>query len=561
MFIGNFRRAATPRAAFLFSIVALIYIVYQQHQPDGLTRFGLGLGLPRTPFEVQMVQKLKDAQNWVAPVAEADENEEEGGFFTLPSEGVPVPPVHDSDDMPPPPPPLPVTPPPGHGHEEEKQHGHEEQHQPEPSLPKLELPLTIYPDDVGDWAQRFWMKPSEVDFQALRACFAADSCPENRKKIILSHSMYWRNTLRGDVGGEEVWAMSVIDAARSLGYTLIQVDSFPELVRVYNYFPDLVKVIFMDDFEIFGCFRDQDACLQTARNPNGIPGYKMLAFYFWTWPRHPLGPRWIVSPENYNNMSQWEMPSPNIYLGYSIERVCHAQPFIPHAERYSPPQVWIFAKLMHYFFPGRERNVAWSKEVLDGLAAATGIKYGIAAHHREDPGEEEKELERISLPEEKYYTNHVWLDQKGFMKELANSRALMGVANPITSPSPWNALCLGVPYINVVTSWEQNNPDNRWTWRSQHALASLLDPPYVYNVRSGDLKGLIAAVNAALANPIDSYIPDAMTLPSIAARLAPLVDRDWAAEERDMRAKCEDGPCGCVEPCDVHLENVPWPYW
>ncbi|KAF7331672.1 hypothetical protein MKEN_00046900 [Mycena kentingensis (nom. inval.)] len=451
------------------------------------------------------------------------------------------------------------------------------------------LPPVMYPSHLADYAQRQWQTPAEESYQALRSCLKTKSCPENRKKVILTFSMYWRNSLRGDVGGEEVWAMSTIHAAYNLGYTLIHVEHMEQLVRIYQYFPDMVKVVFMDDWETFNCWRE-DWCRQTPHNPTGIPGYKArigvekrvvvgltdeifrcfptISGYVnrqcrnpttltspQTFPRNPLGPKWIISPEPYHLQSLREPQSNNSYLGYSIEKVCRSQRFIPHSER--PQQAWILAKFLTYFFP--EKDFVWSKDILDAVADETGVQFAMAARHPHDPPAQE-DIDRVPiyLPDQKHYVNHVHLQQDKFMAELAQSRVLIGIGNPLISPTPWNGLCLGVPFINVVTEWDESNWEDRMQWRSQHAFASLLDPPYVYNVRRGDKQGLIDAVKAALANPIDSFVPERMTFPSIEERLAPIVDRDWEALEREQKTTCSE-PCGCATPCDTEIYGVHWP--
>ncbi|KAF8290534.1 hypothetical protein DL93DRAFT_1086859 [Clavulina sp. PMI_390] len=42
------------------------------------------------------------------------------------------------------------------------------------------------------------------------------------------------------------------------------------------------------------------------------------------------------------------------------------------------------------------------------------------------------------------------LDRPDFMREIARSVALLGVGRPAISPTPYQALCLGVPFINPI---------------------------------------------------------------------------------------------------------------
>lgn len=42
------------------------------------------------------------------------------------------------------------------------------------------------------------------------------------------------------------------------------------------------------------------------------------------------------------------------------------------------------------------------------------------------------------------------LNSTEFSWEVASSKAMIGMGNPYWSPSPYYALCLGVPFINPV---------------------------------------------------------------------------------------------------------------
>ncbi|KAF7313364.1 hypothetical protein HMN09_00492100 [Mycena chlorophos] len=436
----------------------------------------------------------------------------------------------------------------------------QQQHQPtveESTSLQLSIPSTLYPPEVGDAQTRRWMDPSEADWVRLHRCLLHNTCGPNQLKVVLVQSMYFRNALRGDLDGEEIWAMSAIEAMANLGYTVLYVDSLRDMVRIYQFFPSLVRIAIVNDWDAFACWKDTENCLRSEHNPFGIPGYKLISFYFWTFPRHPLGPRWIISPEPYQLQLPGEFPSNNTYLGYSIEKTCRSTKFVPAHERpASPPQAWILAKYFMYFFP--EKDFAWSKEILDDVAAATGVRFGMAIREPPEPmTEEQKERIPLYLPEEAHYVDLHRLDQAHFLYQLTQSRVVIGIGRPTISPTPWNALCLGVPFINVVTEFDDEHPDDKTKWKTQHPITAVLGPPMVYNVRKGDKQGLIDAVRAALDNPIDSFVPERMTLPSIETRMAALVDNDWEAEERALLRECRE-PCGCTEPCDVLAQGIPW---
>ena len=138
---------------------------------------------------------------------------------------------------------------------------------------------------------------------------------------------------------------------------------------------------------------------------------------------------------------------------------------------------------------------------MDALAEDAGVRFAMAARYSvAEPTEEEKALVQAGLPDAAHYENYVSMGQAEFMEKLGQSRVVIGMGKPLmwvlrilelqvddvrfaSSPTPWNALCLGVPFINVVFSWDPQNPDDSTRWRSQHATAALLPKPYVYNVR------------------------------------------------------------------------------
>jgi len=54
--------------------------------------------------------------------------------------------------------------------------------------------------------------------------------------------------------------------------------------------------------------------------------------------------------------------------------------------------------------------------------------------------------------------------------------------------------------------------------------------PYVYHVHAHDLRALRLAVQSALRNPIDSFVPPRMTWEAVCGYTASLLEHDWAKE-------------------------------
>lgn len=199
---------------------------------------------------------------------------------------------------------------------------------------------------------------------------------------------------------------------------------------------------------------------------------------------HPLGNRWTLSPENYEIMAPGNSKG-NVYLGYTVERTCMRIPITPTTDR--PQQVYLLAKNLAYFYSDKE--YAWSNVTLDGAPFTVALVAGLRDH--------------LELGVPVGITNLGRLNQTEFYYHLGRSRVLLGIGLPFLSPSPYDALCMGVPFINPIMDWDRDFPANRTSWLSQHDALKLLDPPYVYNVFKGDGEGLWRAVKEAFEAPIE----------------------------------------------------------
>ncbi|KAJ7864644.1 hypothetical protein B0H13DRAFT_2069028, partial [Mycena leptocephala] len=135
----------------------------------------------------------------------------------------------------------------------------------------------------------------------------------------------------------------------------------------------------------------------------------------------------------------------------------------------------------------------------------------------------------------------------------------MGIGAPSTSPTPYDALCLGVPFINPILTWDPARPDDRSKWEAQHEALKHLNPPHVYNVFKDDEDGLERAVRAALDAPLlDRYILPRMELDAVQARVGAILETDWrsAAEAvlaARVKAAAEKGPQSGEETEDKML--------
>ncbi|KAJ7108847.1 hypothetical protein C8R43DRAFT_1162167 [Mycena crocata] len=395
------------------------------------------------------------------------------------------------------------------------------------------------PLEEGEVAKSPWKTHTRRALRNLFSCIDGNNCRRNQEKVIIVESIYFMSNMVGHIGGEEIWANSTMLAMKNLGYTVLYAEDMVEAALTYRMVHNLVKMVIVNDWHSFECWKDKMRCLQSAQNPTGIPAHKMFSFYFWPFPRNPLGSKWVLSPEPY--ALEPDSNKNTTYLGYSIEHACALTDFVPHESR--PNQAWILAKLLSYF--SSEKTPPWTTDDYNTAAAETGVRYALGAGL---PDGQKEPPPGLQIPAE--YVNHGRMEKSVFMRRLAQSKVLIGIGNPIVSPTPWDALCLGVPWINPLDRWNENNPEDESYWHGQHAFLSMLGKPYVYNVRQGDRAQFVEAIREALANPIGAYVPERMRMSAVERRLEEIVNHDWKAEEIMQRSWCQE-PCGCTTPCDA----------
>ncbi|KAJ6529992.1 hypothetical protein DFH09DRAFT_934378 [Mycena vulgaris] len=402
----------------------------------------------------------------------------------------------------------------------------------------LDVLYPAVPDSES--SERLWIPRTQKALRALLLCMDRGTCGRNQEKVVILQSMYFFKNMGGDNGGEEIWCVrAAMLALTNLGYTVVYTQTMAEAAQTYRMIPELVKMLMVDEWQAFACWKDGSQCRKTAQNPTGIPAHKIFSFCYWPHPRNPLGAKWVLSPEPYH----LDPGSPNTtYLGYSIEHACAATPFVPAAAR--PNQAWILAKLLAYLAPGQ---APWTAGDYDAAARLTGVQWALGA----GPGEDGKAPPPgVQLPAT--YVNHGRSTKDVFMRRIAQSRVLVGVGRPILSPTPWDALCLGVPFIHPLDGWDADNPDDSTRWHGQHQFVGMLGKPYVYSVRRGDHAGFVHAMQEALSHPIGRYVPDRMRISAVEERLEAIVDHDWAEEERRQAEWCHE-PCGCAKPRECSL--------
>lgn len=212
-----------------------------------------------------------------------------------------------------------------------------------------------------------------------------------------------------------------------------------------------------------------------------------------------LGAPFTFSPEDFGRWPGISDGTNNTYLGYNLEKTCLQTPYVPFKQR--PRQGYVLAKSATLFrrkdyilragIPEDQlESVFYETLAIEADLAFVGHFDRAAAPDLQPPSG------IINLAEMPSF------DRPG---TIAQSRVLVGLGSPRMTPDPWEALCLGVPFINPVRRWDRNNPKDRSKWESQHdALIHYgLDEPYVYHVKVGDEEALKKAIIKAMETPID----------------------------------------------------------
>ena len=195
---------------------------------------------------------------------------------------------------------------------------------------------------------------------------------------------------------------------------------------------------------------------------------------------NPLGPSFTLSPSSRNT---------NHFLSYSIEPTCRRLPFIPAADRAHPPQAYLLSKQVHYL--DDSPAFSWSLDALSELSLEFGIRVVAGVVNDDQTTHDAVDASGV--------VNIGQLDKIHFYEELARSFLLVGVGRPRISPSPWDALCMGLPvslvfsaispfaaqsvsgqlspqFINPILTWDESDPLNRSKWHPQQWHMTDLEP-------------------------------------------------------------------------------------
>ncbi|KAJ7639365.1 hypothetical protein FB45DRAFT_740721 [Roridomyces roridus] len=375
-----------------------------------------------------------------------------------------------------------------------------------------------------------WIPETQQAIHALLGCLARDQCGQNQTKVVIVTSSDLIAPMEGGREGQDaVWSLSTRQALDNMGYTVLYSPNMERNIQLYHIFHDLVKVVIADTKQTRLCWWEHDSCHRSSDNPSGIPVWKILTLFNGPDVNSPLGEKWTLSPEKYTPSDR----EGNTYLGYSIEENCRKYPFVPHGKRKS--QAFIHASSLHHFLPNER---AWPPQFFDLASSATGLSFvaGAKAHSDTSPSDLAASIKNLG-------------GDADLHDALANSAVLVGMGDP-AMPTPYDALCLGVPFINPILNWDPADATDRRGWNTEHNALNELSPPYVYHVLKNDRDGFLQAVEDAKANPIPSLVLDRMKIESVQQRLGLILEHDWRAEAAvvlEQRKKADQGPVSFLD--------------
>lgn len=153
--------------------------------------------------------------------------------------------------------------------------------------------------------------------------------------------------------------------------------------------------------------------------------------------------------------------------------------------------------------------------------------------------------------------------QSDFHRFVAQSKVMIGTGAPKLSPSPYDALCMGVPFINPILDWDPKQPGDKSKWRVQQSALMDVPEPYVYHVYRHNEEDFHRAVEAAVSSPIPRYIPPAMRFNAVLERHRQWVANDWHKEAKELVAERYKGqPKSDFRHLimdEVYMEDFPGP--
>ncbi|BEJ16770.1 hypothetical protein CspHIS471_0601710 [Cutaneotrichosporon sp. HIS471] len=431
--------------------------------------------------------------------------------------------------------------------------------------------------------------PNKQSLLAAERCvLGITKCPD--RPLILIDFFFWHRASRDLWGpGEAVWGWPVVrlftnkltqlDGIRAAGFVPIFINGRDEKGFMGTW--DLARALpssihmYMTDANVAvrclldpRCVRPEDYvphANESLRFPDApadkvgvLPSWRVLGLSFWgarpnkwkgtphpcrdwgqcgdeEWPFHILGNKWVLTPYAYPG---------HTHVPMSIEQACLALPPVTQEDKDQADAVIVLAKLPQYFHVGPAKTaVAAFGRIRDAI---TPTKLWTATT--------DNEIERYPLPEA--VTQLGKQDPETYQGLVGKARALLGIGLPVISPTPYEALCRGVPVILPYTDPKMPTPQPGWSMYGmsyQHGPLQALGEPYVYSYNVHDPDDLLDKLQRALRTPIEPFIPEDMKTSAVHARIREVLLHNWEGEYNRILREREGGmpsyPDEMVDKC------------
>lgn len=394
----------------------------------------------------------------------------------------------------------------------------------------------------------------------LLDCVEKETCGPGERDVVIFACQRFAGAEKGRVSGENIWAASTIRSFRAMNNTMLYGQGSMDSLLMYQHVPELVRLVFWESSSLDACiarngtldaYEDEDyrraadnwqggrgrekGCMVRDDFPDGIPYYKSLVFHFWGDARTPLGHEFTLAPWDFSALHD----DTNRYLGFSIEDHCMTNKYYPPEER--KHQALILGKLAEYFYPGPHNWIAHEtlEEAVQDLPKENGEDFKLIATAKQDGVNGSTAVLPEHITNLGFQKQHEWTDLLARSKVMVSvcsaaftplspirpsplllprawplkrlpprksANVQIGLGWPAYSPSPFDALCVGVPFINPIQYVNLEHPDDRKGWRTQNDALLALDPPYVYHVHKENATELGHALKSAIENPIPRFI-------------------------------------------------------
>ncbi|BEI91211.1 uncharacterized protein CcaverHIS019_0400310 [Cutaneotrichosporon cavernicola] len=383
---------------------------------------------------------------------------------------------------------------------------------------------------------------TEAKLRQLTACMARGDCHSNAENVVIFAAYHCHlSVFKGYIGGEGVWCNGMIESLERQGYTvLLAKDDWRYVAHIYRQIPELVKAIIGDDSPGSRYGRPRDFFRSEAR-PDGFPTWKYFRFYYFSTPKGTvISSYWCASAEiewrqvgmgNYRN---------NTYLGYALELPEETRT-VPWSQR--PNRAYILGKRVQYFYKWRAEPFIPAEFITrayhDMRKEIPDFEF-VGGFIDDRTPEEKEKLGEWKVPEGVRQLGK--LNASEFDDAVANSKAMVGIGWPATSPSPYRAIARGVPFLNPHILGEHSTADKPETWMSvQHDSMRYEQPPHVYHVEARNYESFFTALRTAMTTPAEPYILPRLRRDAFDERMRNFVHRDWRSEAERILTNRKNG--------------------